>query len=366
MTAIRNRNTSVPHVFRYPRWQEGVFYPAGSLVSYPVAAPSDSDQAYWDFYVAKVDVVISDIAPPPSNSLKYKLIMSTSTVGDSEVNQFLLQLDSEIKAVSRRVDRLVDRDSDFLIFLDSEISERIQNDSDIQFIKNALLNRDNEIDSDLQLIRHDFAAADSDKLSGVTTDLHDLKAFDSDVLLMLDSDFAYLRTHQQIYAKVTGGITKGELAMFAGVQGDHILVKRAVIDSDFKDYFLVGVAPHTFANNAFGYFTTSGIIDNINTNGWNEGDVLYANPLVSGGLTNVKPIAPKRAIVVAAVHRKNTNNGKLQVRLTFSRGLDELRDVRVTSLTDGQILVWDAVNKYWKNTTLSSALGNGFDYGTYF
>jgi hypothetical protein len=193
MTAIRNRNTNVPHVFRYPKWQEGVFYPAGSLVSYPVAAPADSDQAYWDFYVAKIDVEAADTTPPPANSTKYKLIMSTSTVGDSEVNFFLLKLDSEIKVVSRRVDKLVERDSDFSSFLDSEISERIANDSDIQFIKGAILNIYDEFDSDLAIIRHDFAAADSDKLSNVTVSLHDLQAFDSDIEVSIDSDLVKTR-----------------------------------------------------------------------------------------------------------------------------------------------------------------------------
>ena len=193
MAAIRNRNTSLPYVFRYPKWQEGVFYPAGSLISYPVAAPTDSDQAYWDFYVAKIDVEAADTAPPPANTAKYKLIMSTSTVGDSEVNFFLLKLDSEIKVVSKRVDKLVDRDSDFDVFLDSEIRERIANDSDIQFIKGAIQNIYDEFDSDLAIIRHDFAAADSDKLSGVTANLHDLKAFDSDIEISIDSDMVRVK-----------------------------------------------------------------------------------------------------------------------------------------------------------------------------
>ena len=193
MAAIRNRNTSVPYVFRYPKWQQGVFYPAGSLVSYPVAAPTDSDHAYWDFYVAKLDVEAADILPPPQNASKYKLIMSTSTVGDSEVNFFLLKLDSEIKVLNKRVDELVDKDSDFDVFLDSEIRERIANDSDIQFIKSAIQNIYDEFDSDLAIIRHDFAAADSDKLSGVTANLHDLKAFDSDIEISIDSDMVRVK-----------------------------------------------------------------------------------------------------------------------------------------------------------------------------
>ena len=187
MVAIRNRNTNVPHVFRYPQWEEDIFYPAGSLVSYPVTNP-DSDGAYWDFYVAKVDIESTDNVPPTDNFLKYKLILSTSTVGDSEVNALLLQLDSDIQILQDSVNLLINYDSELKAWLDSEVRERIENDSDIQFIKNSILSRDSDLDSELNQIRHDFISADSDSLSGFDSDLQVLKDHDSDFKVVYDSD----------------------------------------------------------------------------------------------------------------------------------------------------------------------------------
>ena len=47
------------------------------------------------------------------------------------------------------------------------------------------------------------------------------------------------------------------------------------------------------------------------------------------------------------------------IALTIATAIDDLTDVSLTSLSDGQILVWDANNNVWKNANAGAAPGNG-------
>jgi hypothetical protein len=56
-----------------------------------------------------------------------------------------------------------------------------------------------------------------------------------------------------------------------------------------------------------------GEIKGIDTSGYAAGDVLYINPLVAGGLTNVKPSGSNIQFIMAAV-LDSKNNGNILVR----------------------------------------------------
>lgn len=160
MVAIRNNNTNVPHVFRYPKYETNIFYPAGSLVSYPVLG-ADSDQPKFDFYVSRVDVPAAKNIDPPNDTFAWKVVMTTSLedISDSE-----LVLDSELKQVYHDYRA---EDSDLKVHYDSEIAK----------------------------VRHDFQAKDSDLEFEHDSDIrqmsHDMKAFDSDLLIDLTRGYDY-------------------------------------------------------------------------------------------------------------------------------------------------------------------------------
>lgn len=158
MVAIRNRNTNVPHVFRYPKYETDIFYPAGSLVSYPVQSPRDSDEAYFDFYVSKFDVPSTKNIVPPNDTATWKLIMSTSQAsGDSELENRLLAIE------------------------DSVTNLRLEHDSD-----NIITRTDH--DSDMLMAYHDFRSADSDIGVGDLRDSKISSLIDGNILAWNDSD----------------------------------------------------------------------------------------------------------------------------------------------------------------------------------
>jgi hypothetical protein len=163
---------------------------------------------------------------------------------------------------------------------------------------------------------------------------------------------ATLQTGQELhfYGKASGNILNGELVQFAGVQGDHILIKK-VVASEIINYpeYLVGVATQNINNGDFGYITWFGKVNGVYTNtpnnndsqNWLAGDILYFDN-TTGQLTKTNPTAPHRRIIVASVIKTQTGNsesGILLIRPTFGMKLTDLNDVNGTIPVEGSLLV---------------------------
>jgi hypothetical protein len=140
-----------------------------------------------------------------------------------------------------------------------------------------------------------------------------------------------------------------------GAQGQRLQVGLAQADSDINSATTIGLVTETIANNQQGFITTEGTINDINTTGslqgetWVDGDVLYLSPTIPGALTNVKPITPAHLIVVGFVEYAHANNGKIYVKVDNGYELDELHDVRIQNIQNGELLVWNNTNGYWFN-----------------
>lgn len=163
------------------------------------------------------------------------------------------------------------------------------------------------------------------------------------------------------YGKASGAVSNGDLCQFAGVQGDHILIKKAVA-SEIKanPSYLIGVATQNIANGEYGYVTWFGKVNGVYTDtpanndsaDWADGDLLYFNNS-TGYLTKTKPDAPNILITVAAVIKVQTGsseNGIILVRPTFTGTFTELNDVDGAATADGQFYLWDNTNKFFEPT----------------
>lgn len=155
------------------------------------------------------------------------------------------------------------------------------------------------------------------------------------------------------YGKADEAIENGDVVQFAGVEGKHILFKKArPLEIEQNPYLLVGIATDNMAKNAYSYVAWFGKINGVYTPGWIAGNLLWfdnSNPLVFGKMTSTEPVVPNRKLLLAAVIVPATGsaeNGILMVRPTFGVRLSDLDDVNGTPLTTtGQILVYDAARK---------------------
>lgn len=144
----------------------------------------------------------------------------------------------------------------------------------------------------------------------------------------------------------------------SGAQGQRPKVALAQANNDANSADTIGLVNETIANNQEGFVCTSGTITNINTTGsmqgetWADGDVLYLSGTTAGRVTNVKPQAPIHTVIVGFVIHAHINQGKIYVKIDNGYELNELHNVKINGVTNGQVLTYN--NGLWENQTNGS------------
>lgn len=161
--------------------------------------------------------------------------------------------------------------------------------------------------------------------------------------------------------KCQGAITKGQVVMFAGTLGSSggLIGAAATGLTPLQANYILGVADESGLNNEWIFVTQFGEVRNVNTTGgaeaWVQGQELYYNPAVTGGLTKNKPTAPNAIATVAAVVHVGTSNGILFVRPTFGSVLGGTDgNVQFGTLNNGDVIIYDGVDQRWENVAQST------------
>ena len=160
------------------------------------------------------------------------------------------------------------------------------------------------------------------------------------------------------YGKAVGAISNGQAVMFAGVQGDHLLMSLAdAATINANPQYFIGVATQDFANNDFGYVTVLGKVRGLDTSARTLGAVLYydSTSATDGLLTETIPTAPNAKIEVAAVVRVHATQGILMVRPHIMPKISMLSDIYVSSIANNDLLAW-ATNRF-ENKSIATILG---------
>jgi hypothetical protein len=164
-------------------------------------------------------------------------------------------------------------------------------------------------------------------------------------------------------------IDNGELVMANGTVGNSGKIKIIPWDGSAISQRIMGITTEDIPNGENGYVTHFGKVRGIQTNGgnysesWVDGDILYAGP--TGGLTKVKPTAPKTKSIVALVIRAHPSNGTLFVRPSLSSSLADDDLVQLTSLANNDVIAYNSTSGRFENVSaalVSGSLSDG-DYG---
>jgi len=161
--------------------------------------------------------------------------------------------------------------------------------------------------------------------------------------------------------KLSAPATKGQVLMFTGTLGASGGLQAAPatgLAADQSSYIL-GIAGESGTTNGWITVYEFGEVKNIDTTGgaeaWAQGDVLYYNPLVAGGLTKTKPNTPNAIALVAAVVNVGVSNGILFVRPTFGSVLGGTDgNVQFGTLNNGDVIVYDSGDSRWENRAQST------------
>lgn len=174
-------------------------------------------------------------------------------------------------------------------------------------------------------------------------------------------------------------IPERTVVMFAGATGDTIKVAPAISDGSIDVNYLAGITTEEIPADGFGFVTQLGFINQVNTNAWPVGTILYVDPATPGGFVATKPASPAWQVPVAAVTKQNASSGRMLVRAIPGGGagggggasvvVDDsapaganLGDLWLDS-NDGSLYVYytDVDGSQWIQVQANSALGASLD-----
>jgi hypothetical protein len=151
-------------------------------------------------------------------------------------------------------------------------------------------------------------------------------------------------------------ITKGQVVYIFGASGDRASVKLAKNTRDTFSSMTLGIVREDIAAGQAGWITTQGQVSGINLGAYSPGDILWLDS-VAGGFTATKPQAPYHAVFLGVVERANVGNGLIYVKPQNGVELDELHDVRITSLSNNDVIRYNSSLGYWENKSVTTTLG---------
>lgn len=185
---------------------------------------------------------------------------------------------------------------------------------------------------------------------------------------------AFLEMFYHIKNQSGSKINDGKVIMFDGALGASGKLKGKVADITASDFprALMGVSTMDIENGEDGFVTQFGVVRGIDTSQWSEGDVLFFDPSVPGGMTAVMPEAPNPKVVIAAVINSHQQQGSIFVRPSYGLRLTEIHDVKnfdPSVIADGSIIRFNKGDNWWEVTSLSevfthNSLG-GLNEGNY-
>jgi hypothetical protein len=170
--------------------------------------------------------------------------------------------------------------------------------------------------------------------------------------------------HVRVTNKTGSPITKGSIVYINGVQGNRPTIALAKADADSTSAGTLGMVVATIADNGTGIAVINGIVDNLNTDSFLDGDLLYLSPTTAGEITATKPHAPDHEVRIGVVLNAHLTQGKVFVRVINGYELDEIHDVHYPiTLANGHVLQYNLSNTRWENRIFKPE--QNIDWNTY-
>lgn len=130
-------------------------------------------------------------------------------------------------------------------------------------------------------------------------------------------DDVTLQVGQEIFVRArnsTGStITNGQVVYISGATGNRPNISLAQANS-LTTSNVIGIATHDIESNTDGLVTLFGVVRDLNTSSFSDGDTLYLSPTIAGGMTTTAPTSPNIQVRLATVTRVNPANGTVLFR----------------------------------------------------
>lgn len=180
-----------------------------------------------------------------------------------------------------------------------------------------------------------------------------------------------------VFNKTGSPIPKFSVVYIDGGQGDQPTINLASASGEASSSKTYGITSETIGNMSSGKVIVYGALTGINTDQFNptapsgnvNGVTLYLSPSTPGAVTTTKPSAPNHMVSVGTIVRTHQNQGVVEVKIQNGFELQELHNVAVSGVTNGQFLQYDSGNQLWVptssgNFTTLQVNGTGVIIGT--
>jgi hypothetical protein len=158
------------------------------------------------------------------------------------------------------------------------------------------------------------------------------------------------------YVKASSAITIGQVVMFTGAVGASGVPTGAPATGITDGSYIMGIAAESIALNGFGLVQFIGTLRGVDLSAYVDGDILWYNPAVAGGLTKTKPSAPNVKVQMAAVI-SNSNNGTMLIRVTAGSELGGTdSNVQFSALATNDLIQYNGT--IWTNVTPASVIAS--------
>ena len=150
--------------------------------------------------------------------------------------------------------------------------------------------------------------------------------------------------------KLSQNINKGQAVYVSGATGNNVIVSKASYDTELTSSKTLGLLTNTGFQNSTVKVLVEGLLEGINTSSATIGDSVWLglNGNLLYGQAN-KPSAPNHLVFIGVVTRVQQNNGSIFVKVQNGFEIDELHDVKLTNLQNGDILKRNSTTGLWEN-----------------
>jgi len=169
------------------------------------------------------------------------------------------------------------------------------------------------------------------------------------------SGSAHAETLQATVRNNTGStLASFTVVYISGAVGNKAAVAKAQANSEATSSGTFAVTESSIANNANGIVISAGVLSNVDTSAFTDGDKLYLSSTVAGGVTTTKPSAPNHLVYVGVVTRSHPTLGTVSVRIQNGYELEQLHNVAIASVADKDLLAYESSTTLWKNKSFST------------
>jgi len=151
--------------------------------------------------------------------------------------------------------------------------------------------------------------------------------------------------------KLGQAISNGQAVYVSSADGTNMIVSKASNATEATSSKTLGLLESGGSTNAKVKVITEGLLSGLDTNSANAGDPVWlgTNGNLIYGLAN-KPVAPDHLVFIGIVTRKQQNNGEIFVKVQNGFELEELHNLVLTDVQDGDVVTWDSTTSKWINS----------------